>query len=246
MKLKHLATPLLILSASLLLCLPAGAQPSTADITAALTQMFGGQTGFTARAELTVVEENNKEGSIPFSLAWSEGKVRLEVELSLLKSDRVPADILSGIKKAGLDKVTALVLPGTKLAYLIAPGIQTYAEQPLPTGDASAKESKIKVEKTETGKEVFDGHPCVKYKVVVTAEGQTQELTLWSATDLKGFPVKIYAEAVGNKITLRTKEVKLAKPESKEFEVPASFTKVEGIPAMVAVATAKFNAANGQ
>ncbi len=246
MQLKNLFSPLLLLSASLLFGLPAGAQPSAADVTAAVTQIFGGQTGFTARAELTVVEENNKEGSIPFSLSWSEGKTRLEVDLGLLKSDRVPGEILGGIKKAGLEKVVAIVVPSAMLAYVIAPGIQTYAEQPLPAGDASAKDGKIKITKTETGKEVFDGHPCIKYKVVVNADGQSQELTLWSATDLKGFPVKIYAEAAGNKITLRAKEVKLTKPDAKVFEVPASFTKLDGIPAMVAAATAKFNAATGQ
>ncbi len=245
-KLKNLCPPLLLLGASLWLGLPAGAQPGPAEVTAALTQLFGGQTGFTARAELTVVEENNKEGSIPFTLAWSEGKARLEVDLGLLKSDRVPGDILSGIKKAGLDKVVAILIPSATLAYIIAPGIQTYAQQPLPAGDGAAKEGKLKIEKTESGREVFDGHPCVKYKVVVNVEGQAQELTLWSASDLKGFPVKIYAEAAGNKITLRAKEVKLAKPEARVFEVPASYTKLDGIPAMVAAATAKYNTANGQ
>ena len=243
---KNFLAPLLILAASIWLGLPAGAQPSPTDVAAALTQIFGGQTGFTAQAELTVVEENNKEGSIPFTLAWSEGKTRLEVDLTLLKSDRVPGDILSVIKKAALDKVVAIVLPSASLAYIIAPGIQTYAQQPLPAGDGAAKEGKLKLEKTESGKEVFDGHPCVKYKVVASADGQTQELTLWSATDLKGFPVKIYAEAAGNKITLRAKEVKLAKPDAKSFEVPASYTKLDGIPAMVAAATAKYNTANGQ
>ena len=246
MQLKKILSPLFILAATLLVGLPAGAQPSPTEVTAVLTQLFGGQTGFTARAEITVIEENAKEGSIPFTLAWSEGKVGLEVDLGLLKSDRVPADILAGIKKAGLNQVVAIVIPSANLAYVIAPGIQIYAPQPFPAGDASAKDSKIKVEKTESGKEDYDGHPCVKYKVVLGAEGQKQELTLWSATDLKGFPVKIYAEVAGNKITLRVKDVKLAKPDAKKFEVPASYTKLEGIPAMVAAATEKFNAATNQ
>ena len=246
MQLKKALSPLFILAAALLTVLPASAQPRPAEVTAALTQLFGGQTGFTARAELIVVEENAKEGSIPFTLAWSEGKARLEVDLGLLKSDRVPSDIMDGIKKAGLDKVTAILLPSGPLAYVISPGLKAYAQQPLPAGDAAAQGGKIKVEKSETGKETIDGHPCVKYKVVLSGEGQTQEITLWSATDLKGFPAKIFAEAAGNKITLRLKEVKLAKPDAKQFEAPADYNKLDGIPAMVAAATAKFNTATGQ
>ena len=54
------------------------------------------------------------------------------------------------------------------------------------------------METTELGKDTVDGHPCVKNKVIVTDnEGSKHESTVWNATDLKNFPVKIETDRTG-------------------------------------------------
>ena len=70
----------------------------------------------------------------------------------------------------------------------------------LPNADSAPTNGDYKVETTEIGKETLDGHPCVKNKYVVTDnEGVKHESTVWNATDLKNFPVKIQTTEAATK-----------------------------------------------
>ena len=54
----------------------------------------------------------------------------------------------------------------------------------------------------------MSGHPCVENKVVVTdAKGATNEFTVWNATDLKNFPVKIFRPGPEADVTMLLTEV---------------------------------------
>jgi len=80
--------------------------------------------------------------------------------------------------------------------------------------------------KTPLGKETIDGHPCVKNRVVMTdAKGQKAEAVVWNATDLKEFPVQMQMNDKQTTVVMRYKEVHLSKPDAKQFDAPAGFTK---------------------
>ena len=72
----------------------------------------------------------------------------------------------------------------------------------------------------------MDGHPCVKNKVIVTDDqGQKHEMTVWNATDLKKFPVKIETDENGRNTTMTFQNIKMTKPDAAMFEPPASYKK---------------------
>ena len=70
-------------------------------------------------------------------------------------------------------------------------------------------------------KEVVDGHPCVKNKVIVTAEqAQTVEAICWNATDLKDFPIQIQTHEKEVTSVMHFRELQFQKPDAALFEPP--------------------------
>ena len=109
---------------------------------------------------------------------------------------------------------------------MIYPGLQAYLESPLPDSESATAAADSKVETTELGRETVDGHACAKNKaVVIDKEGNRHEFTVWNATDLNKFPVKIEQIEQGSLNTMLFTDVKLSKPEGVQFDPPADFTK---------------------
>jgi hypothetical protein len=61
--------------------------------------------------------------------------------------------------------------------------------------------------------------------VITDDKGEKHEMTVWNATDLKNFPVKIETDENGRNTTIAFSNIKTGKPESALFEPPASFKK---------------------
>jgi len=126
--------------------------------------------------------------------------------------------------------MVTIARPDKKAAYLVYPGMQSYAEIQLSNADSAPTNSDYKVETTEIGKDTVDGHPCVENKVVVTDKnGVKHESTVWNATDLKKFPVKIQTTEQGGNVTLLFKNVSLTKPAASLFDPPADFKKYDNV-----------------
>jgi hypothetical protein len=133
----------------------------------------------------------------------------------------------------GLADMSILSHEAKGVSYLIYPGLQSYAE--LPAADAKpAEETKTKTTVTELGKETIDGHPCVKNKVKITDEtGKSEEATVWNATDLKNFPIRIEMSDTNGKVTMDLKNVKFQKPDAKLVELPVNFTRYANVQTMM-------------
>jgi hypothetical protein len=100
--------------------------------------------------------------------------------------------------------------------------------------DATKPESDFKVETVELGKETVDEHPCVKNQVVVIdKEGTKRESTVWNASDLKDFPIKIVTNEHGTATTLLFKDVQLAPPDASLFDPPAGFKRYDSMMGMI-------------
>jgi hypothetical protein len=69
-----------------------------------------------------------------------------------------------------------------------------------------------------------DGHACVKHQVSIKAGAHVVlEATTWNATDLKDFPVQIETRDQGSTSILHFRQVKLVRPDPKQFDVPPGY-----------------------
>jgi hypothetical protein len=219
----------LIVAFALMLSLSAQAQMQgmaapKGSMVKAMMKIYGDIPGFTARAEREVTTAMGPM-TVVSTMSMLDGKIREETDLADVKSAMLPPTVIEQMKKAGISKSIQIVRPDKNAIYVVSPGAKSYLE--MAFAKSTAKEQKeLAVEKTEMGKETIDGHACTRSKVVITDEdGEKHEMTIWNATDLKNFPIKSEAQEQGSKVVSNFKDVKLTKPDAKQFEVPAEFTK---------------------
>lgn len=196
-------------------------------------KLFGENKAFTANMELQAVSPQGPV-TVPGKVAFLDGKARFEMNMTQVKSAALPPGAADQMKAMGMEKIIVISLPDKKVSYMVYPGMQAYLEMPMEDSDAAKAADDFKMETTEIGKETLDGHDCVKNKAVVTdKEGNKHESTVWNAGDLNKFPVKIEQTTEGNLSTMTFKDVKLAKPEVKQFDAPADYKKYDNMMAMM-------------
>jgi hypothetical protein len=209
-----------------------GGAPSGPRFDGPMAKLFGDNSAFTAALESQIKPNAGDLITMPGKIAFDSGRARLEMNLADAKGLKLPPNAVAQMKSMGVDQMITISLPEKKLFYLIYPGLQSYMENPLP--DAMTTNQNFKVAATELGKETVDGHPCVEKKVVITdAKGMTNEFTVWNATDLKNFPVKIDHAEQGTEITMLFTDISLAKPAASTFEAPAGYTKYDNMQTMM-------------
>jgi hypothetical protein len=151
------------------------------------------------------------------------------MDASQIKGGNMPPGAAEQMKKMGMSEMVSIALPDKKENYIIYPGLKAFAVVPFKDA-ASEKDDKTAIQKTELGKETIDGHPATKCKVAFKDDqGTNQVATVWYASDLKDFPIKIEMTQHDMPITLTFKEVKLEKPEDSLFVPPADFTRYNDV-----------------
>jgi hypothetical protein len=146
-----------------------------------------------------------------------------------MQGAHIPPQAAARMKQMGMSKTVMINRTDKSVSYMIYPDAQGYVETSTPEKSAPASDYKVDVSKI--GDETVDGHACVKNKVVVTdAGGVTHESTVWNATDLKQFPIKIQTKSdKGGDVLLSFKDVKLEKPDDSQFEPPTGFKKYDSM-----------------
>ncbi len=216
-----LAALLLGAGGSLRAQVPGGA--GAGAMNAAISKIFGDIKAFSARADIQVLDSSKKEmANMPMDFAFSDGKVRVSMDMAQMKSSSMPQGAAEQMKKMGMAQVVSILRPDQSAAYVIYPDSKVMMKMPLPKEDNNSKD--VKLQKTPLGKETLDGHPCEKNKVVIPGKGRSTEATTWNATDMKDFPIQI--ETVENEITSRIhfSKVQFTKPDTKDFDPPAGYT----------------------
>jgi hypothetical protein len=195
-----------------------------------ISKLFGENQTFSAAMEMQVTDKDGKPVNLPGKISYDTAKSRFELNLTDIKGGNMPPNAAAQMKSMGLDEMVTIARPDKKTVYLIYPGLQSYVEMPMPNADSVSTNGDFKVETTEIGKDTVDGHACVKNKVIVTdKEGTKHESTVWNATDLKKFPVKIQTADSGDEVIMLFKNVSLAKPAASSFEAPAGYTKYDNV-----------------
>jgi len=219
---------------SVLAQLPGGGAAGGMD---ALLRLFGDTKDFTAKVNVQVLDASRQEvASFPMQLTLLDKKQRVEMDLTQMKSKQMPAGMADTLKQMGMAQFVNIVRPDKKLAYSMYPTLKVVLTQPW-----SKASTEPKLERTEEGKETIDGHPCVKYKNVLTDDaGKKTEATSWNATDMKDFPVQIQAKDGENTSVLRFQQVQLTRPDEKLFEPPADYTQYTNQAELQQAVMAKF------
>ncbi|HYG25183.1 MAG TPA: DUF4412 domain-containing protein [Verrucomicrobiae bacterium] len=197
-----------------------------------MAKLFGDNQAFSAAVQSEVKMSGGETISVPGKMSFDSGKSRFEMNMSEAKGSAMPPQMAEQMKTMGMDQMVIISRPEEKQSYMVYPGLKAYAQMPMP--EEAAKAGTLKIETTEIGKETVDGHPCVKNKAVVTDEkGTKHESTVWNATDLKNFPVKIETTEQGMAMKLSFKNVKLSKPEASQFNPPGDFKKYDNMMALM-------------
>jgi len=204
--------------------MPTGGPPGW---NAAMTKLFGDTKAFSAKAEMLALDKSGQPAiQVPMNFALLDNKVRMDIDMTQVKGPQAPPDQVALLKQMAMDRVACIVALDKKAMQLIFPSLAAYVETPLPEDEAAALNKDLKLHKTPLGKETIDGHPCVKNRVVMTdTKGQKAEAVVWNATDLKEFPVQMQMNDKETTVVMRYKEVHLSKPDAKQFDAPAGFTK---------------------
>jgi hypothetical protein len=146
----------------------------------------------------------------------------------------MPPEAAARMKAMGMDTMISISRPDLKLAYVVYPGLNSYAIVTSQDTSNNVSVADYKAETTELGKETVGGHNCVKEKVIVTDKaGNKSEFTVWNATDLKDFPVKIVTGDKSHPSTMTFNNVSLTKPAVALFEAPSGYTKYNDVQAMM-------------
>jgi hypothetical protein len=212
-----------VLVAVFLKSLTAAAQMLDSGVNSAMIKLFG-DNAFTAQAEVKVMNSNHVVWlQMPSALASADTKLRLDVDVKLIKSSSMAPAMVAMFQQAGKDRVTSVIRPDKKMTYIIYPNAHTYAGLPLSAADADIAGQKV--EKKALGKETMDGHPCVRNQSTVkNAKGTVLlQATTWNASDLKDFPIQIEMKENGSSTTMHFMNVNLAKPDPRLFDIPAGF-----------------------
>jgi hypothetical protein len=81
--------------------------------------------------------------------------------------------------------------------------------------------------------EKIDGHPCTQEQLTVTlSDGTTSQISLWRATDLRGFPIRIRADSGNPRFLIDLTNIRFQEPSMALFDIPADFTRYESPKAM--------------
>jgi hypothetical protein len=212
-----------------------GRMPHAPLLGGSTVRLFGENAAFSATIE-TQINGASADQTIKMSgkMFLDHGSFRFEVDLSQVTSAKMPPGTAAQMKAMGMDKMIAITRSDKKTSYQIYPGLQAYVENPLPEADTTKADADYKYETTELGHETVDGHPCVKNKAVVTdPQGNKSESTIWNATDLKKFPVKIEQLHDGGVTTLLFKDVNFAKPEATLFDPPSGLAKYDNVQTLI-------------
>lgn len=206
---------------------PGRGGPPSPSFSGSMAKLFGENSSFSANVEMQMAMDSGGEPMVmPGKIAVSEGKSRFEASMA----GKMPQQFA----KMGMDKTVMIARPDKKVTYMIFPSMQAYCEMPIADPEVAKPQSDFKIETTELGRETLEGHPCIKNKAVVTdSEGNKHEATLWNATDLNKFPIKIEQNDQGRSGTILFKDIKLGKPDAGLFEPPTDYTKYDNMQAMM-------------
>jgi hypothetical protein len=226
------------------MAVPAWAQmegPGSTGVSASLIRLFGTNNAFTAQAEVQVLGKDNKERSgTPMTFTLLGNKICLEVDMTRMRNPEQPTAVAQ-MKPLGLDHVVSMLHPEQRKTIITFPKLRAFVKLNMPPGEADAFLQRAKIERTPVGKEKMEGHPCVKQRVVITDDaGKKSEATVWTATDLRDFPVCVATKEQQGTVVIRFRQIQFTRAQTNKFEPPAGYLECADMQVLMAGPVVKF------
>jgi hypothetical protein len=142
----------------------------------------------------------------------------------------------SRVENPMMHGVITITEAGSGKVIMMSTVNKTYVEQARKEEAPTVYDPDVVVEKTKTGSETIDGHPCVKYNMVMYKKEKSENKyqgRVWEATDLGGLAIRNEMVIPANRqmgsgtMVMELKEVKLGAATDAMFVVPADYRKVE-------------------
>jgi hypothetical protein len=227
----QIAPPAVLAPASV----PAGWLDQAPFLAAAMSELFSDSRAFSAVAILQLPGDQPNQG-VPLGFATLDGNMRWYLNLDQARTSRLDPETTAGLREAKLSQVVLILRPKTN-ALAALPGLKQWFEFALPKAPEIQDKAEEKVgflQKTEVGREIVDGHPCVKYRLDLPKErGAGEAAFVWQATDLKNLPIQFRTTLKGDTYGLLFRQIKDAPPEARYFEAPAEYAKISGPAALL-------------
>lgn len=191
-----------------------------------MEKLFGANPAFSATM-LTAISGAQGPMTVKSKMVFDHENSWTDMNMTDVQGPNLPPQAVEQMKSIGMDEVLTIT-PADKLnVYMVYPHIHSYVAMAIPP--SSATNNSFNVQTTKLGEETVDGHPCVKNDVVVTNSVQSHEFTVWNATDMNNFPVKIAMADGGMSVSITFQNVSFSKPDAGLFQPPAHYTKYGSI-----------------
>jgi len=193
--------------------------PPGPEFSGYLSQLFADNPAFTAVLDYhSYGATSGNVVTVQGKLAYLNGNTRFETDLASAGDANLPLQDAASLTLLGMNTLIAISRPAEKVNYFIYPGMAAYVRRSTP---AVAHYS---LEVTQIGDENVQGQNCVKNKVVATGpDGVPHASTVWNATDLNNFPIKIKTVQKGSTVILLFRDLKLEAPDAGQFNPPAAY-----------------------
>jgi hypothetical protein len=198
--------------------------PASTGVSASLIRLFGTNNAFTAQAEVQVLGPDNTERvGTPMVFTLTGNRIRVDVDMTRMRNREQP-DALAQVKPLGLDNVVSIIQPEQRTSLIMFPKLRAFVKLDMPPAESAAFLKRAKIERTAMGKEKMEGYACVKQRVVITDDaGKKSEATVWTATDLRDFPVCVATKEREGTVVIRFRKIQFTRAEAGRFEPPAGF-----------------------
>jgi hypothetical protein len=158
-------------------------------------------------------------------LSYVNGSTRFETFMSA-GDPNLPLVDASILQQLGMDQLITISRPDKQMNYSIYPRMKAYVQRPIPASELAAFASDYQLDVTRAGDENVLGQNCVKNTVVVTGpDGVAHQLTVWNATDLNDFPIKIQSDESGPTVFMLFRDLNLSMPDAAQFVPPVGYQK---------------------
>ena len=215
---------------------PATTQAQAAEATRILDELLVlcvGKPAFNAMLRLNITGNTGLPQNFTLDLpfATQNGQIRFDLDLNKIKP-ATGADTMAEVTSITGSQVTILASPGLRTAWLIFPGLKALVElkAPPPLGTQTGMSA--------TGSdapETVAGFECRKKELHFTgSQDKTVVLSVWQATKLQKFPVKLQIahEQVG--VLANLPDIRMQNPDPAQFKLPEGYTRYNNMQELVA------------
>jgi hypothetical protein len=200
-----------------------GGSSPAASFDNGMEKLFGANQVFTATMQTKM---NGPSGlmTVKSKMYFDHENSRTEMNMADAQGGSLPPDAVQQMQALGMDKVVSVSLSDKKSVFMIYPNIHSYVAMDV-SGSGAATTNQFQTEITKIGEDTAGGHPCIKNKTVVWTSDQTNEFTVWNASDLNNFPVQIAMTQPDVSITISFDNVSFDKLDPSLFKAPANYTR---------------------